>query len=265
LGGTKDSRAVEPLIAALKDPGVQQSAASALGKIKDPRAVEPLIAVLRVENSAFRKTAAKALGAIGTSAVEPLIAALKDANSGVRASAASALGETKDPRAVQPLILTLKDVARDIQENVAQSLGKIGTSAVEPLIAALKDPDPHVRRNAAWALRDIKGQVGPTIAALAPDAFDQDPGVVNALLAGWRELDLALIAGASAFFIQRGEAGSEDVLIRALEAYGTAGVAEDYLNCGNSVLRAAALKWAGYDVVYGSTGAHFQWGSRLPR
>jgi hypothetical protein len=97
--------AVEPLIAALKDENsdVRQAAAKALGKIGDPRAVEPLIAALKDKD--VRKAAAEALGrlgwepaqdemagwywmakrdwdkcvALGALAVEPLIAALKDA------------------------------------------------------------------------------------------------------------------------------------------------------------------------------------------
>jgi len=53
LGEIKDPRAVEPLIAALKDddlPSVQMEAAKALGELKDPRAVEPLIAAVKPES-----------------------------------------------------------------------------------------------------------------------------------------------------------------------------------------------------------------------
>ncbi len=45
LGEMRDPRAVEPLIAALKDKDyeVRVCAAIALGEMRDPRAVEPLI------------------------------------------------------------------------------------------------------------------------------------------------------------------------------------------------------------------------------
>jgi HEAT repeat protein len=61
LGEIKDPRAVEPLIAALKDKGVCAAAAYALGEIKDPRAVEPLIAALKDESFSVRRAAAEAL------------------------------------------------------------------------------------------------------------------------------------------------------------------------------------------------------------
>ncbi|HNV39690.1 MAG TPA: HEAT repeat domain-containing protein, partial [Methanoculleus sp.] len=48
LGGCADTRAVEPLIAALHDPEneVRWVAAQALGKLCDARAVEPLLPLL---------------------------------------------------------------------------------------------------------------------------------------------------------------------------------------------------------------------------
>ena len=53
LGSIADTRAVEPLIAALKDREefVADEAATALGKLGDRRAVEPLIAVVKDRNS----------------------------------------------------------------------------------------------------------------------------------------------------------------------------------------------------------------------
>ncbi len=59
-----DTRAVEPLIQALKDNNsyVRCCAALALGEIKDKRAVEPLILALKDNNSYVREDAALALG-----------------------------------------------------------------------------------------------------------------------------------------------------------------------------------------------------------
>jgi len=94
LGKIGDKRAIEPLIAALrdKDDRVQQAAAEALGKIADERAVEPLIAALKGENSRIRKVAAETLGKIGNKwAIRPLVEALKDEKVEVRKSAAKAL------------------------------------------------------------------------------------------------------------------------------------------------------------------------------
>ncbi len=80
LGGTRDPRAFEPLIAALDDghPNVQIRAAGSLGKIKGPKAVEPLIALLTDNNDSVRGAAAAALGELEDSrAMESLIAAVR--------------------------------------------------------------------------------------------------------------------------------------------------------------------------------------------
>jgi HEAT repeat protein len=173
LGEIKDPRAVEPLIAALKDRDdydLRQSVTSALRAIGTP-AVEPLIAALKgPDDSHVRGYAANALGIVqDPSAVEPLIAALKDTDSGVRSVAAWALGRIKDPRAVGPLIAALKDSNEHVRESAAEALAfDIGTPAVTPLIAALKDSDAQVRDYGVWALGRIKDHraVEPLIAAL---------------------------------------------------------------------------------------------------
>jgi len=63
LGEIGDSRAVEPLINALKDPfsDVQYYATRALGEIGDKRAVEPLTKALKYKDSGVRMRAAEAL------------------------------------------------------------------------------------------------------------------------------------------------------------------------------------------------------------
>jgi len=63
LGTIGDARAVEPLVAALKDRdrGLRVCAASALGAIKDPRAAAPLIVALNDKDEYVRLSAAKAL------------------------------------------------------------------------------------------------------------------------------------------------------------------------------------------------------------
>jgi HEAT repeat protein len=62
-GDLCDSRAVEPLISALKDPNheVREEAAEALGKIGDQRAVEPLTETLTDSRHEVCKEAGKAL------------------------------------------------------------------------------------------------------------------------------------------------------------------------------------------------------------
>ena len=71
---------VETLIGKLKsqDAHVRKETVEALGWLKDARAVEPLIAALKDEDRYVYTGAAWALGKIGEPAVEPLIKALKD-------------------------------------------------------------------------------------------------------------------------------------------------------------------------------------------
>jgi HEAT repeat protein len=159
LGQIRDARAVEPLIAALKDQdrAVRRAAAGALVQI-GARAVEPLIAALRDDYWAVRRAAAEALGQIGDApAVEPLIAALKDSAGAVRRAAAEALGQIGDAPAVEPLIAALMDQGynHSVYQAAAGALVQIGAPAVEPLIAALKDQDRAVRKAAAKVLVDI--------------------------------------------------------------------------------------------------------------
>jgi len=155
----KAKQNVNGLIKALnyqKDWMVRKAAAEALGEIKDSRAVEPLSAALKDSNEWVRWHAAEALGKIGASAVEPLIVALKDRDQkNAHRAVAEALGRIGTP-AVEPLIVALKDRDQNVRCAAAEALGKIKDArAVEPLIAALKDTD--VRARAAGALKDIGG------------------------------------------------------------------------------------------------------------
>jgi len=164
--------AVELLIAALKDKRmdryVHEAAAEALGKSGDARAIEPLIAALKDEDTDVRRYATKSLGEIGIPAVELLIAALKDEDRVVRRGAVKTLGELKDARAVEPLIAVLKDKNKYVREAAAEALGNLmDARAVEPLIGALKDKDADVCRKAAETLDKIGWKPGQNEAGAA--------------------------------------------------------------------------------------------------
>jgi HEAT repeat protein len=167
--------AVEPLIAALKDPKAQvrERAAEALGRIGDARAVEPLITCLKnpgldqpaadgqdmsnsdesddqkkahaEENAQVRQKASEALGKLGKPAVEPLLACLDEKDPSVRCLAATALGQTHDARAVAPLIAHLVELSgKDVTDeensagvNVHDSLRDALANLGEPAIKPL--------------------------------------------------------------------------------------------------------------------------------
>jgi HEAT repeat protein len=95
LGQSKDE--VQRLIDDLKDPSwqIRWYAASALGEMKEPRALEPLIAMLKNDQNGYvRAMAAWALGKIkDRRAVEPLIDGVTDESSDVKKMAPQALKE----------------------------------------------------------------------------------------------------------------------------------------------------------------------------
>ena len=112
---------------------MRTKAVNALQKIRDPRAVEPLIAVLKDEDSYVRRSVASALGHFGDErAVLPLIDALQEKHTGIRRSAVSSLGDLGDERAVAPLVSMLTDDDGFFEElhvctYAADALLKIGT------------------------------------------------------------------------------------------------------------------------------------------
>jgi HEAT repeat protein len=166
-----------------------------------------------------------------------------------RRNAAEALGELRDPRAVEPLIAALMESRREVRDRAVGALRKIGAAAVEPLIAALKDPDPDLRFDAA---RVLEGR--------------REPRVISAFLTALRNRDLAVVAGAYQTFIRKGDPGSEDALIKALDHFGYDEMARDLLNCGNAKLENAAADWLwkkGVMVmrVFVAGGGNHAWGS----
>jgi len=277
LGESKDARAVEPLIAALKnykDPAsrVRENAARALGKIKDPRAVEPLIAALGDSAYGPREMAAKALGEIkDPRAVEPLIAFLKaslkathfnQADAGLAEEAERALGEIKDPRAVEPLIAVLKNpkdpggsqgsVDSWVFRGAVQGLYKIGPPAVEPLIAALKNPNYSAARKYVARVLGVfasdRNNAGPDLADSPVDMVDGMPKVWaplarSVLLEAVTKRDTAVIAGAYFFFLEKGQPDVDDLLVAALLTHGDHDMAQYFVFTGDPKLLDAAIKW----------------------
>jgi HEAT repeat protein len=148
---------VEPLAEALKDaePSVQWDAAVALGRLNDARAVESLIAALKDSEVGFRAKLTEALAAIGPSAAEALVAALRNNDPGVRSGVTEALASIGRP-AVDSLIAGFRDDDSEFRRAVREALLTIGPGATIPLIAALENPDWRIRHGASAALRKAK-------------------------------------------------------------------------------------------------------------
>jgi HEAT repeat protein/energy-coupling factor transporter ATP-binding protein EcfA2 len=159
---------------AAKESDVRRSAAYALGVLGSEKAVDPLITTLSTDKeSDVRGRAADALGGIRSEkAVEPLVTALTTAKeSDVRGRAADALGGIGSEKAVEPLITILTTAKEsDVRVSAASALGGIGSEkAVEPLITILTTAkESDVRASAASALGGIGSEkaVEPLVTAL---------------------------------------------------------------------------------------------------
>jgi hypothetical protein len=78
LARMKDSRALEPLVAALGhfDPKVRSECCAALGELRDPAAAEPLLIATRDTEYDVRASASEALDRLGTAAIAVSVATL---------------------------------------------------------------------------------------------------------------------------------------------------------------------------------------------
>jgi len=284
LGQIGDPRALEPLLTALKsnvDPNTSdddhRAIGEALGGLGKP-ALDPLMNLLNDKDlggyaraglvrmggpaadsiaalltSPDQDLAIEAAGMLGDMkdkrGVGPLMAALRTGNSDLRYSVVYALGELKDAQAVGPVEAVLRgDASAENRRGAAEALGVIGDAgAVDALIAATSDSDMKVRQSAARALGNIN-----------------DPRAANFLLDAFAKHNWDLIAGASGFFIRRGQPGTEDTLIEALNQTGDEGMADVLLNSGNDKLHHAAMDWAGkndYEINYEGGGKPTTWGN----
>jgi HEAT repeat protein len=143
----RDRRDIPGLIEALRTgrPRARRAAANALIEIPDPRAIEPLVAALRDADELVRLNAALALGEFQgrpelSTIVEPLSAALRDDSPFVRAMAASALGRAKDSAAVPALIEALDDPDYGVQRTVEAVLPTFDDPRAREALAAKSRP-----------------------------------------------------------------------------------------------------------------------------
>jgi HEAT repeat protein len=220
LGRIGDRRAVEPLIAALRNkdehPGVRASAIEALGKIADERAIVPLIAILRIENpfpedgdcgtgaSVFLTTARDALVEIGRAAAEPLIEELKTGPKCSRYRAAEILGYICDERVVEPLFEALKDEAEIVGNSSADALYHLAFNG-------LKDIEVQIIR----AFQDGSGTVRQRLVRHTGELTDRR--AVTPLIDALSDQDSDVRANAARALGEIGDNKASDSLIKALK------------------------------------------------
>jgi HEAT repeat protein len=149
-----DRSAVDPLLAILSTGSgdAKAAAAHALGKFREPRAVEALLALVR--DGPARREAVLALSGIHADAkvVDALIALLGAGSGKTRAAAALGLGFCANEKAVDPLLAALTDKDEDVQAEAAVALGRLGDPrAVAPLRAQAQTAKKKKARDAAHA------------------------------------------------------------------------------------------------------------------
>ena len=158
FGREPDSRAVEPLIGALRDgySMVRVAAADALGAIGDQRGAEALRKALGDKTAEVKGAAAVALGKMGDRrAVPALIGLLGDPKAEVRKAAAGLL-----ERLGEPVGTLMMGALAGNADAVAQLVSSGDQRLVEPLIGLLGDPSRDVPEVAARVLEALGEPLG---------------------------------------------------------------------------------------------------------
>ena len=197
----------------------RQAATKALGLIGDARAVDPLLAALKDPDYSVRRDAVTALANLGAKAEAQLISVLGDPNLEVREAAAITLGKIKDPRAIEPLKTVAQDEEPRVREAAWKALAQIGwppahtrervlravafgdfkkaiaegASAVEPLAEVFREGDKAVRESVVLALTHI-GPAGieSLVLALKDQNRDLRHAVAKVLaVLGWQPAQAA--------------------------------------------------------------------------
>lgn len=160
-----------------KDTQARMAAAKQLGGLRNPRALEPLVAALADANRDVRWAAVEALGELGDrGAIPALIEYVKkpEAYRWGKRLVAGALAAIGDARAVQPLVGLLDDEDPFVRRIAALALVRIGDPAGLPRVAQLvkETSDPTlagVRREFARSeesrLRQVARSRPPEVSA----------------------------------------------------------------------------------------------------
>jgi len=217
--GRLGAPAVEPLIDLVgKGRELERiGAARALGALKDVRALDTLVAVLKDTSPEVRGRAAEALGQIRDArATEPLIALLKDRDSLVRARAAGALVASESQLPVSPFMAALSDEDAEVRRWIAQGLSTVKLSELTaPLEKAFRDPSPAVR---FWIARTISTISTSGARAMIIDALSRKD--VPAIAGGLPVLLTIAPYGSDELFAQAIEGYADRELIRAVWSCG---------------------------------------------
>ncbi len=178
LGVIHNVSALDTMLAELKNPSyvTRKEAVTRLGGFKDRKTVEPLIAILEngEESVSIRAAAAASLNALRDERSAPALReALNDENSAIRLQAVAALGSIKDAKAVPKLSEMVENQLETdvIRAAAVTALGNIGDKASEDLfIRALDIRIGNISNNAITALGKLKSTKAiPKLIAILED------------------------------------------------------------------------------------------------
>ena len=178
IGASAKKVGVDAMVEELKHPSyvVRRRAAESLGGFKERRVVEPLIAILENmdETKSIRAAAAVSLGALKDErASASLLTALSDPNAEIRLQAAVALGKLKDTKAIPRLSEIVEDPLEPdaVRDAAVAALGNIGNMAAEAvLMRALDVRIGDISKNAVVALGQLKSEAAvPELIAILED------------------------------------------------------------------------------------------------
>lgn len=158
------------------------------------------------------------------------------------------------------LLVALRDYGNEVvnylitqlakDERAEELLAKLGDNAVSALTSKMKSNDQDIRFAAADALVKMY-KYNPSSVQHLTDAFDSQ--------------SVGAVAQNYPFYIRMGLAGTEELLLKALDKRFSESMCLDYLNCGNGYVERRANEIAeehGY-YVYSDFGSHSGpiWGS----
>lgn len=178
LGASAKKIAADAMLEELKHSSyvVRKRAANSLGGFKERRLVDPLIAVLENtdEMKSIRAAAIVSLGALKDErAAVPLLAALSDENAEIRLQAAAALGTLRDSKAVAKLSEIVENPLEpdNVRAAAVAALGNIGDKSVEDLLVrALDVRVGNIANNAIIALGKLESETAiPRLIAILED------------------------------------------------------------------------------------------------
>lgn len=284
LGELGDETAVPALVQAAEDedPDVGIAAIEAIAAIGGDDAADALVEmtsrVPELLDDTHRDRYTAAVGGLGTVGGPRAVARLfeikvgDDILSGFVWEATDAAIASLGPDDVPAVVAALDHEDEDVRLEAITCLKTIGgAAAIDALIEQVGAADDHVRSAAIEALGEAGATEATAVLVKALKDGDVSWEATQALVAIYRADAAPLLKYLKSKstvkiylpLIKIGEADTEDALVTALNRYGTKGMAEDYLNCGNGTLEKAARAWArkhGYTVITLPGAGSVSWG-----